>query len=635
MGVDDTKSNNDKKNNDTDDKNSREGNFILLEITESLQQEQILTTFAINNKTGCIVASLNHVYNKKTIVSNIYRDWIKTLDVFASRAEEKGVSNEHIVMLKDALDDNNEKVMQCYYSQIKEESNGSDRTAVALELVKSKIVDIFLDEVKAPYVVIKVDGHIETVPIKSERFEDWIGALYYNHQKEQGHNLVLSKEGIGRVQSVLGFEAHNKDVKTLYVRVAAFVDTDSKNLDENIVFYDLCNKNWEIVKITRHGWSIEKNYEQVLFKRFSIMNPQVYPRNDYPADIMDQFIRLTNVHDDEDNKLLAEVYLVSIFLLANLPKPMMIPHGIHGSGKSTFQEFIKLVVDPSAALTTAFPNNLADLVQILSHSYLTFFDNVSEISQLSSDQLCRAVTGSGFTKRGLFTNDEDFIYNMKRAVGYNGINVAATRADLLDRILNIQLKPIDRRQRRKLKSLYNDLERILPYLLGYIFDVIVKVLGRIGEVKLEELPRMADFAEIGELIAICLGYEKGRFTEVYNTNIGFTNEEAINASAVATAVIHLMNTQAVWSGMSINLLSKLNELISRRLDISWISRNKEWPKTPRALSDRLNEVIPNLRDIDIIVHREFDNHRKSDTITITNNNYQPTELLDSDEPKGG
>jgi len=52
-------------------------------------------------------------------------------------------------MLKDALDDNNEKVMQCYYSQIKEESNESDRTAVALELVKSKIVDIFLDEVKA------------------------------------------------------------------------------------------------------------------------------------------------------------------------------------------------------------------------------------------------------------------------------------------------------------------------------------------------------------------------------------------------------------------------------------------------------------------------------------------------------
>ncbi|MFZ0513205.1 MAG: hypothetical protein WAM14_16460, partial [Candidatus Nitrosopolaris sp.] len=189
-----------KSNNDTGDKNSYNANFISLDIGEKLQQQQILTAFVVNKKTGCIVASLNHVYDKKTIVSNIYRDWIKTLDVFGSRAEEKGVSNEHILMLKDALDDDIEKVMQCYYAQMKEENNGSDRTAVAIELVKGKIVDIFLDEVKAHYAVIKVDGHIETVPIKSERFEDWIGALYYNHEKGQGHNLILSKEGIGRVQ---------------------------------------------------------------------------------------------------------------------------------------------------------------------------------------------------------------------------------------------------------------------------------------------------------------------------------------------------------------------------------------------------------------------------------------------------
>lgn len=161
-----------KSNNDTGDKNSYNANFISLDIGEKLQQQQILTAFVVNKKTGCIVASLNHVYDKKTIVSNIYRDWIKTLDVFGSRAEEKGVSNEHILMLKDALDDDIEKVMQCYYAQMKEENNGSDRTAVAIELVKGKIVDIFLDEVKAHYAVIKVDGHIETVPIKSERFED-------------------------------------------------------------------------------------------------------------------------------------------------------------------------------------------------------------------------------------------------------------------------------------------------------------------------------------------------------------------------------------------------------------------------------------------------------------------------------
>ena len=122
MDVDDAKSNN--GINDTGDKNSCNANCISLDIGERLQQQQILNTFVVNKKTGCIIASLNHVYSKKTIVSNIYRDWMKTLDVFATRAEGKGISGEHTNMLTDALDDNNEKVMQCFYDQVKEESNG-------------------------------------------------------------------------------------------------------------------------------------------------------------------------------------------------------------------------------------------------------------------------------------------------------------------------------------------------------------------------------------------------------------------------------------------------------------------------------------------------------------------------------
>jgi hypothetical protein len=276
---------------------------------------------------------------------------------------------------------------------------------------------------------------------------------------------------------------------------------------------------------------------------------------------------------------------------------MMIPYGTHGSGKSTFQEFVKLVVDPSAALTTAFPADIKELVQALSHSYVTFFDNVSEIKELTSDQLCRAVTGSGFTKRGLYTDDEDVIYNMKRAVGYNGINITATRADLLDRILTLHLKPIERTKRRKVSDLYKEFNSIRPYLLGYIFDILVKVLNRIDEVKLDELPRMADFAEMGELIARCLGYPNGKFTEAYNRNIGFTNEEAVDANPVATAIRVLMTTQAVWSGKAEDLRLKLNDMVSHKRELSGMIYSKGWPKTPHALSDRLNEITPNLKEI--------------------------------------
>ena len=146
-------------------------------------------------------------------------------------------------------------------------------------------------------------------------------------------------------------------MRTLHVQVDVLIQR--LGVMTNVVFFNLCNKNWEVVRITRNGWNvepIEHNYKQVLFKRFSINNPQVYPNKDYPSDIMDQFIKLTNVHGNENNRLLVEVYLVSLFLLTgDSTKAYAIPHGLHGSGKSTFHEFIKLVVDPAVPLTTAFP----------------------------------------------------------------------------------------------------------------------------------------------------------------------------------------------------------------------------------------------------------------------------------------
>ena len=98
------------------------------------------------------------------------------------------------------------------------------------------------------------------------------------------------------------------------------------------------------------------------------------------------------------------------------------------------------------------------------------------------------------------------------------------------------------------RLLHQEFDAMLPNLLGYIFDVLVKVLGRIGEVRLQELPRMADFAEMGELVARCLGYKDNEFTEAYHRNIGFTNQEAIESSPVATVIIAMMEQQPVWSG---------------------------------------------------------------------------------------
>lgn len=86
------------------------------------------------------------------------------------------------------------------------------------------------------------------------------------------------------------------------------------------------------------------------------------------------------------------------------------------------------------------------------------------------------MTGSGFSKRQLYTDYDDIIYSFKRCLGFNGINLVATKADLLDRGLIIQLERIPDKKRHKIKDIWNGFNEIRPQLLGYIFDILVKVL---------------------------------------------------------------------------------------------------------------------------------------------------------------
>jgi len=65
IGVGDAKSNNGKNDHVISNSDSRKNNVITLDLSESLQHQQIITTFEINKKTRCIIAGLNHVYDKK------------------------------------------------------------------------------------------------------------------------------------------------------------------------------------------------------------------------------------------------------------------------------------------------------------------------------------------------------------------------------------------------------------------------------------------------------------------------------------------------------------------------------------------------------------------------------------------
>jgi hypothetical protein len=201
----------------------------------------------------------------------------------------------------------------------------------------------------------------------------------------------------------------------------------------------------------------------------------------------------------------------------------------------------------------------------------------------------------------LYTDDDDIIYNFKRCIGLNGINLAATKADLLDRSIIVELERITKDKIRKIEEIWQEFNKIKPQLLGFIFDVLARVLQvkRSGGIEIiEGLPRMVDFAEIGEIISRCMGYEDNKFLGAYYNNIGLQVEAAIESSPVGSAIVKLMEyreEQQEWKGTTSELLAELDQIAADKLKIN-THHSKLWPKSPNALSRRLNEVKTNLRN---------------------------------------
>ena len=108
-------------------------------------------------------------------------------------------------------------------------------------------------------------------------------------------------------------------------------------------------------------------------------------------------------------------------------------HGEPNSAKTTLLELIKMLVDPSITRTLTTKKDNAELSQLFSQNDIPYFDNLSRIEEWMSDAFCRAVTGDSISKRKLYTDSDSVFYTYMRPLVFSGVNLAATKADLLNR----------------------------------------------------------------------------------------------------------------------------------------------------------------------------------------------------------
>lgn len=495
---------------------------------------------------------------------------------------------------------------------------------IAIGLINEYITDLFVDKFDTPFVTITINGHIETLPVKGNKFKKWVCKLFYEFE-----GRAINGQALASTCNVIEAKALFSDkIKELNLRVsdghvdinedesplANYQQHSMQQQQVDTYYYDLTNKKRQVVKITSEGWTIEDpaNVPTVFYRRQGQL-PQATPSRDYPVDIFDQFMDLinTSVKDNEGKvleketrvlRLLLKCYIIALFI-PNIGRVILLLHGEKGSAKTALMELVKLLVDPSSALTLTFPSNIAELAQQLYHNFIAYYDNVSVIKSFLSDALCRAATGTGFSKRELYTDDDDIIYEFIRSVGVSAIHLPGTKPDLLDRSLIVKLSFIDKKIRRKYKEdILPRFEQIRPKLLGYIFDILVRVLQikAEGGIELETRSRMADWEEHAEIIARCMGYKPLEFINAYNANTDLQTDLILEDRPVARAIIKLSESFAdgeFWSGSTTELLHRL-QVIAMDLKID-IHKDNSWPKAANSLSFRLNEIKPNLREIGI------------------------------------
>lgn len=468
-----------------------------------------------------------------------------------------------------------------------------------LDFIKNNDMELFCDNTNKSYASIMINEHREVLSVESKEFNLYLNHLYYSQFKK-----AINKDNLQQVTNILQAETRFGNVKKIPLsnRVA------KRN---NSFWYDLTNDKWQIVEITADGWNIVDN-PPILFNRYRHQGEQILPVRNGDINKIFDYLNIKNYHT------LFLCWLISCFV-PDIPHAMIIIYGEKGSAKSTACSLLKQLIDPSILDTLTIPKDMRSLIVNLQKHWFLPFDNVSYINEEVSDTLCRAITGGGIQQRKLNTNAEDCIFTFKRCLAINGINNVATRSDLLDRAILIELSRIEDKDRRELSEVQNKFKANLPYILGGIFDVLSKAMAIYPDVKLDKLTRLADFTRWGYAIGEALGSKGQIFLEEYNRNINTQNIEAINNDVVATLIIAFMKDKKEWKGRISELY---NSLLNLTTTCGVSANSKQLPKGANHLSRRLKSLQSNLNAMGI----SFDiltNYSDGTYILIKNKNSSP------------
>jgi hypothetical protein len=450
-----------------------------------------------------------------------------------------------------------------------------------LRLAESAGAELFrATDGKAFATVPVADGRRDTFPLRSRRFRSWLTRLFF--RERGGPPAAEAFQGaLSVLEAMAEFEGEEHPV---HVRVAG---------DDDVIYLDLADDTRRAVEVTDRGWEVVDRVPPK-FRRAGGMRPLPEPVRGGELEGLRTFVNLPPREGGDDSDWRLFLAWLTMTLRPRGPYPILNVQGVLGSAKTTTCEVARALVDPHVTPLRSPPREVRDLMIAATAAWVVAYDNLSHLPDWLSDDLCRLASGGGFATRALFTDDDEINFEAQRPVVINGIEQVADRADLLDRCVIVRLGAIAEADRTAERAFWAAFEAARPKLLGALLDAVAGGLRELPAVRLEALPRMADFAVWGEAVGRALGWGEGVFLAAYAGNRKDAVAFAVAGSPVADAILRLAQDKAgaegdgrdesepVWEGTSTELHDALTAAVGEV-----VARQKTWPKSPHALSRQL------------------------------------------------
>ena len=440
-------------------------------------------------------------------------------------------------------------------------------------LVLETGIEFFHDPGQHGWACVRVDGHWQNHPIRSRPFQLFLLRTYY---RETGNS-----PGAQAIRATLElFEA-----KALFDGEESPINLRVANHRAKL-YLDLCDRAWRAVEIDAEGWRIV-NQPPPRFHRTRGSQPLPAPERGGSLEELRGFLNV-----DHQGWTLIKAFLVAA-LRPSVPCPILVAKGEQGAGKTTACRIISALIDPRTGALRGVPREVRDLTAAARNSWLVCFDNLSHLPEELADAACRLATGGGFGGRELYSDHDEAIFDATRPMVFNAIpDLGAARPDFLDRAVIVEFLDLKPEMRRDEAQFWRQFEEVRPRILGALLDAASAGLRNLPNVRLEQPPRMADFAIWVNACEESLGMKPGEALTTYQSNRTESHHLALESSPLYEPVAQL--AREGFSGTVTELHARLTCMMSESM-----RRSVRWPKAPSALGSALRRMAANLRAVGI------------------------------------